>query len=372
VSGDTQQQGLRIVVAGGGTAGHIEPALALADAAMRADPTTRIVALGTSRGLEARLVPARSYRLEMIPAVPVPRRPGLGLASVPVRLIDAVRKTAAVLDLCEADVVVGFGGYVAAPAYLAARWRRIPIVVHETNALPGVANRLGARLTKQVAVGTPDCPLRNARYVGIPLRREIAMLDRHRDRASARARLGLHSDVPTLLVFGGSQGARQLNKATAAAVPRLTAAGIQILHVTGPGTAPRSDGYYVAVPYIDRMDQAYAAADMALCRSGAMTCAEVSAVGLPALFVPLPHGNGEQKLNAAPLIRAGGGILVENSQLTGDLVADTVVPLLSDPRRREAMSAAMSALGRRDADQALLDMVLSAASGESQETRGTE
>ena len=370
-TGLSRRRPLSVVLAGGGTSGHIEPALALADALVRADPTTVITALGTERGLETRVVPARGYRLELIPPVPLPRGLRPELASLPARVARSVRAVGAVLDRVDADVVVGFGGYVALPAYLAARRHRVPIVVHESNAVPGLANRVGARLTRHVAVGLRGTPLPHAEHLGIPLRRSIAELDRAVARPGAREHFGLRPDAPTLLVSGGSQGARRLNLAVGAAAERLTSAGIQVLHVTGPGNVadvadvavPPGNAPYVRVPFVDRMDLAYAAADMMLCRSGAMTCAELAAVGLPAAFVPLPHGNGEQRRNALPVVQAGGGILVDDAALSADWVAGPLLALLTDPGRLAVMAAAAASLGRPDADQRLVAMVLAAATG---------
>ncbi|MEV1205711.1 UDP-N-acetylglucosamine--N-acetylmuramyl-(pentapeptide) pyrophosphoryl-undecaprenol N-acetylglucosamine transferase, partial [Microbispora rosea] len=294
---------MRVVLAGGGTAGHIEPALALADALRRLDPRIGITCLGTERGLETRLVPARGYELELVPAVPLPRSLSPKLLTVPGRLAGAIGSAAGILDKVGADVLVGFGGYVATPGYLGARRRGVPIVVHEANPRPGLANRLGARLTEHVFTGHPDAVLPNAEYIGIPLRREISMMDRLSMGDKARSYFGLESDRVTLLVFGGSQGARSVNQAALEAAPYLRAAGVQVLHVIGPKNTvevepPPGDPQYVILPYVDRMDLAYAAADLVLSRAGAMTCAELTAVGLPAAFVPLPHGNGEQRLNA--------------------------------------------------------------------------
>ena len=171
---------MHVVLAGGGTAGHIEPALALADALRRQDPTVGITALGTERGLETRLVPERGYELELIPAVPLPRKPTPELITVPGRLRGTIKAAEQILERTKADCVVGFGGYVALPGYLAAKRLGVPIVVHEANARPGLANKIGSRYTRYVAVSTPDSKLRNARYVGIPLRRAIATLDRGR------------------------------------------------------------------------------------------------------------------------------------------------------------------------------------------------
>jgi UDP-N-acetylglucosamine--N-acetylmuramyl-(pentapeptide) pyrophosphoryl-undecaprenol N-acetylglucosamine transferase len=357
---------VHVVLAGGGTGGHVEPALATADALVRADPAARVTALGTTRGLETRLVPERGYELALIPPVPLPRRPSTELLRLPGRVREAVREVEGVLRRTAADVVVGFGGYVALPAYLAARRSRVPLVVHEANARPGLANRIGARLTPYVAVATPDVPLPHARHVGIPLRRSVSTLDRAARRAEARAAFGLDPDLPTVLAYGGSQGARRINEAVMGAAAVLTAAGVQVLHAVGKDNEgariPPTDGApYVVVPYLDRMDLAYAAADLALCRAGALSCAELAAVGLPAVYVPLPHGNGEQRLNAEPVVRAGGGLLVDDAALTVDWVAATVPGLARDTERLARMSAAAASFGRRDADDLLVAMVREAA-----------
>ncbi|RKS74120.1 UDP-N-acetylglucosamine--N-acetylmuramyl-(pentapeptide) pyrophosphoryl-undecaprenol N-acetylglucosamine transferase [Motilibacter peucedani] len=354
---------MHVVLAGGGTAGHVEPALALADALRRADPAVGITALGTSRGLEARLVPERGYDLALIPPVPVPRRPSPELLRLPLRVVSAVRETSAVLSRVGADVVVGFGGYVSAPAYLAGRRHGVPLVVHEANVRPGLANRLGARLTPHVASAWPASPLHGATYVGMPLRRSVSTLDRAARRAEARAHFGLDPDLPCLLVFGGSQGARTLNEAASGASAALGAAGVQVLHGVGRGKSVEvaSPAPYVVRDYLDRMDLAYAAADLALCRSGASTCSELAAVGLPAVYVPFPHGNGEQRLNAQPVVEAGGGLLVDDATCTAEWVAANLAPLAADAARLATMSAAAARFGRRDADDRLAAMVLAAA-----------
>jgi UDP-N-acetylglucosamine--N-acetylmuramyl-(pentapeptide) pyrophosphoryl-undecaprenol N-acetylglucosamine transferase len=357
---------MKVLLAGGGTAGHTSPLLATADALRRADETVQVTALGTPRGLEVRVVPEAGYPLELIPPVPLPRRPSVDLLRVPGRLGGSIRAALAVLDRLQPDVVVGFGGYVSVPAYLAARRRGLPLVVHEGNALPGIANRLGARLTTHVATSFPDTPLRHAEYVGLPIRRMISTLDRAALRAQARGTFGLDPDRPTLLVTGGSQGARRINESVSAAERGFADAGVQVLHVVGPnGSAAvdRAPGEppYVVVPYVDRMDLAYAAADLVVCRAGANTVTEVAAVGLPAVFVPLPIGNGEQALNARPVVDAGGGLLVADEALTADWVAATLPALAGDSARLAAMSAAASDLIPRDADERLARMVRAAA-----------
>jgi UDP-N-acetylglucosamine--N-acetylmuramyl-(pentapeptide) pyrophosphoryl-undecaprenol N-acetylglucosamine transferase len=363
-SAEASSSTLSVVIAGGGSAGHIEPALAFADAVRRLRPDARVTALGTERGLDRALIPARGYPLELIPPVPLPRKPTADLLRLPGRVRGSVRAVREVLHRVAADVVVGFGGYVALPAYLAARGR-VPIVVHEANARAGLANRVGARLAQRVAAAVPDCGLPGARVIGIPLRRRITSLDRAALRPAARAHFGLPADGPVLLVFGGSQGARSLNRAVAEALDGLADAGIALLHAHGannqavrvPAGASATGGRYVGVPYLERMDLAYAAADAVLCRCGAMTVAEVSSVGLPAVYVPLPHGNGEQALNAAPVVEAGGGVLVPDAELTGQRVLDELVGLLTDPARLATMSAAARRSGHADADEALAKLV---------------
>jgi UDP-N-acetylglucosamine--N-acetylmuramyl-(pentapeptide) pyrophosphoryl-undecaprenol N-acetylglucosamine transferase len=356
-----------VVLAGGGTGGHIEPMLALADALRRRAGSAdelRITCLGTARGLETTLVPARGYDLRLIPPVPLPRKPTVDLLRVPGRVWRSVAETRAVLREVGADVVVGFGGYVALPAYLAARREHVPVVVHEQNALPGLANRIGARLAARVAVTMAGTPLHHGEHVGMPLRAAISSLDRAARRAEARATFSLDPDRPTLLVFGGSQGAASLNRAAVAAAEALTAAGIQVLHARGPKNTdvtvperPAGAAPYVVVDYLERMDLAYAAADLALCRAGAVTVAEVSAVGLPAVFVPLPIGNGEQRRNALPVVEAGGGLLVDDADLDPAWIEAHVVPLLTDPATLAGYARSAAGAGVQDADDRLAAIV---------------
>src|SRR3712207_467552 len=202
----------------------------------------------------------------------------------------------------------------------------------------------------------------------MPLRTAIASLDRAALRAGARAEFGLDPDRPTLLVFGGSQGAQTLNRAAVAAADALTAAGIQVLHARGPKNThvtvparPGGSAPYVLVDYLDRMDLAYASADLALCRAGAATVAELSAVGLPAAFVPLPIGNGEQRRNALPVLDAGGGLMVEGADLDEGWITTNLVPLLTDASALAAYAQHAAAAGVPDADERLADIVLEVA-----------
>lgn len=358
---------MRALLAGGGSAGHVSPLIALADQLMVDDPATQVLALGTATGIEARIVPARGYPLHEIPRVPLPRRLSANVMRLPADLRGAVQSARVAIEQLRADVVVGFGGYVAAPAYLAARRSRVPIVVHEQNSRPGFANRLGARLTPYVAVTFPGTPLPHAVRTGLPLRTEISSLDRAKERRTARQTFGLDPDRTTLLVFGGSLGAQRLNDTVPDVAAELAAAGVQVLHICGEGKGVRLPDLaagapaYVVTPYVDRMELAYAAADVVVCRAGANTVSEITAVGLAAVYVPLPIGNGEQRLNAQPVATAGGGLLVDDAKLDGEWLRSHLLPLLAEPDRIETMGKAAAAFGRPDAVRLLADMVREAA-----------
>ncbi|MGO3152160.1 MAG: undecaprenyldiphospho-muramoylpentapeptide beta-N-acetylglucosaminyltransferase [Galactobacter sp.] len=359
-----------IVMAGGGTAGHVSPLLAMADAIRELDPEASITVVGTRSGLETRLVPAAGYPLELVERAPAPRRPDLDALRFPARWLKAKRQARDILKRAQADVVVGVGGYVCTPVYNAARKADVPVVVHEANVRAGLANKVGAKHAAVVGAAFEGTGLPGARIVGMPMRSAIATLDRDAARPEARQRFGLEETTPTLVVTGGSSGAASVNRAVTGAVEAITAAGIQVLHITGNGKQVMGqDGKPLAVPgyhqveYVDGMESAYAAADLLLCRSGAGTVCEIAAVGLPAILVPLPFGNGEQKLNGAPLVEAGGAVMVDDKDLTPDRLSETVVSILGDAQRLEAMSRAASTFGRPRAAQDMAQLILEAARG---------
>ncbi|UOQ61103.1 UDP-N-acetylglucosamine--N-acetylmuramyl-(pentapeptide) pyrophosphoryl-undecaprenol N-acetylglucosamine transferase [Leucobacter rhizosphaerae] len=347
------------LLAGGGTAGHVNPLLALADLIRAEEPDAEILVLGTREGLEARLVPERGFELAFIERLPFPRRPNLAALRFPARFARAVREVRARIRERRIDVVVGFGGYAAAPAYRAARAEGVPVVIHEANAKPGLANRLGARSTEYVAVTFPGTPIRGARVTGMPLRPEITGLDRAALRTSAREHFGLDPERTTLLVTGGSLGARAINQGISGAAAELVGAGVQVLHVWGGLTEvedPGVAGYHV-IPYCDRMDLAFAACDLAVSRAGSTTVSELAGLGVPAILVPYGHGNGEQRFNAASVVDAGGAILVEDAALTPEWVRGTLIPLLSDEARLAEMSRRARSAGSLDGTERLLDLV---------------
>ncbi len=352
---------MHVVFAAGGTAGHLEPALNTADALVRLSPGTSVSFIGGSRGLEADLVPQRGYPLVQTGAVPFPRRIGRNALTFPMDTFASVRAASAHLRSARAAVVVGFGGYAAVPGYLAARRTRTPLIIHEANSRAGFANRLGARITSHVGA-VHGGVLAHSRHMGLPLRSSIANLNRGKLRGEARKHWGLAEEQPVVLIFGGSQGARHLNDVSAASIAAITAAGIQVLHSVGSrNEVPRHRPGYAPVAYIERMDLAYAAADLVVCRSGAMTCAELTAVGLPGIYVPLPIGNGEQAGNSQPIVNAGGGLQQADEYLTSEWLTSTVLSVVQDESRLVAMSSAAYALGERKADQQFAEWIVDVA-----------
>jgi UDP-N-acetylglucosamine--N-acetylmuramyl-(pentapeptide) pyrophosphoryl-undecaprenol N-acetylglucosamine transferase len=363
-----------ILLAGGGTAGHVNPLLATAaELRMRGH---EVAALGTQEGLESDLVPRAGLTLHTVPKVPMPRRPSGDLFRLPGGLRAAVAAAERAIDASGAQAVVGFGGYVSTPAYLAARRRRLPIIVHEANARPGMANKLGARMTAHVAVTFPGTPLRGAVLTGLPLRPEIGELAEvladpsaaREAQEAARAVAGWPADAPVVLVTGGSLGAASLNAAMVAAVPRLVAHGVHVWHLTGNGKGEDAQRVLSDLPAAERplyrveeyshdMATALAAAGAVVCRSGAATVCEVTALGIPALYVPLPHGNGEQALNAAPAVAAGAATTVADADLTAAGIEQEVERMLLHPTAGAAMREAAGRIAVRDGASRLADMI---------------
>jgi UDP-N-acetylglucosamine--N-acetylmuramyl-(pentapeptide) pyrophosphoryl-undecaprenol N-acetylglucosamine transferase len=353
------------LLAGGGTAGHVNPLLAVADRLREREADATILVLGTTEGLEARLVPQRGYELLIVDKVPFPRKPNAQAAAFPSKFRRAVRQVREHILAHDVDVVVGFGGYASAPAYVAARRERVPFVVHEANARPGLANRLGARRAAAVGVAFEGTPMRGAEVVGMPLRREVIELDREATRTEAAEAFGLDAERPVLLVFGGSLGALRLNNAFADSWQDVLDAGWQLLHVTGERSDlpdPGAPGY-VMRRYVDRMDLAFALADLIVSRSGSATVSEISALGIPALYVPYSVGNGEQRLNAASAVAAGAALLLDDATFSGDVVRATVIPMLRDRERIAGMAAAAAHVGTRAGTENVIALVDRALAG---------
>jgi UDP-N-acetylglucosamine--N-acetylmuramyl-(pentapeptide) pyrophosphoryl-undecaprenol N-acetylglucosamine transferase len=345
---------MRVVLAGGGTAGHIEPALAIAAELERQQlaTTSDIHFIGGFRGLEGRIVPARGYQLHQINVIGLPRKLNFQLISYPWQFITAVFKLCILFNKIKPNFVMGFGGYVAAPSYAAAKLLRIPIVIHESNARPGVTNQRAAKHAALVIESFPNS-LPNGKLLGTPIRHEIAVLDRSAHKQTARSYFSMPTNGTLILVFGGSQGAERINQTISDLAPKLTSQGIHVLHIVGDlnlskyqGHATEFAGKYVVLGYCDRMDLAYAAADLAITRSGALTVAELACAGLPAILVPYPVGNGEQEFNAAELVAAGAAALLRNQDCTESKLSLLIDSLLADQSKLEQMGRNAKSIGR--------------------------
>jgi len=356
-----------VLIAGGGTAGHVEPALALAE--VLRDRGHQVLMLGTATGAEAMLVPARDFELLLIDKVVLPRSVSADAITLVPRMQRAVSAVRAIVRERHVDAVVGFGGYVAMPAYLAAR-SRVPYVVFSYDAKVGIANRIGARGTRWRAVGQPGT-MANAVHTGVPMRRSIVRLDRSGSREVAARHFGVDPNLPTLLVFGGSLGARRLNDAVVGASSFIRGMGWQVVHVTGrrneddlrrSAEIGESAGpAWIARAYVDQMNYAYSIADFIISRAGAMTCAELACVGVPAALVPYAVGNGEQELNAAPLVASGGYMMIADKQFSSDRLSESVGAIMRDPSALHVMTSAAQAFAKSghitDGAERLADLV---------------
>ena len=379
-----------IVLAGGGTAGHVNPLLAVAGAIRELEPAAQVTVIGTAVGLEKDLVPQAGYELDTIEKVPFPRRPNAYLLQFPAKWKRETAKVRTILESRHADVVAGFGGYASAPVYATAHKMDIPIAIHEQNARAGMANKLGARWADFIGTVYDETGLKPRKgaaleRVGLPLRPAIAALsqrlevDREGVRKESAAELGIDPNRPVVVVTGGSLGAQSLNRAIASSAADLLAHA-QIIHLTGRGKSdevrsmvsksvkadvltgigPDSAGqgdYHVA-EYLERIDLAFACADLVICRAGAGSVSELAALGLPAIYVPLPIGNGEQRFNAEPVVNAGGGLLVADKDLTPARVHDDVPGMLADHEMLAELGRKAWEYGIRDAARIMARRVL--------------
>jgi len=365
---------LRVVIAGGGTAGHVYPGLALAAALQRAMPDADIAFAGTTRGIETTAVPAAGFPLELLDVVPWSKTIGAARYLVPVALARATVQARRLLRARRPHAVVGMGGYASMPVVLAARSKRTPIVLHEQNAIPGLANVAGARVTHNIALTFEEA--RGAfprgtriRVTGNPIRQSIATLERDAVRAQARAELGLAADRFAVVVFGGSLGAATLNAAAAGLAAMWEGrADRQLLVIAGlrHGEHAHEAASHGAVvlDYVERMEMVYAAADLVVARAGATTVAEIAAVGLPAVLVPYPYARRDhQRANAAALAKHGGAFVIPDADATAGRLARMIDGLVLDPSRLRAMGEASKRFGRPNAAARLAEWVLELAEG---------
>lgn len=384
--------GLRVLIAAGGSGGHVFPGLALARALTKHDPTTVVRFAGTARGIETRAVPEAGFPLDLLPILPLFRRAAVETLAAPFAAVRGALAAERLVRQHGFDVVCGMGAYVTLPVAVGA-WRAgVPVVLHEQNAVPGIANRLAARIAGTVALGVAEAaaalpvPGAQTRVVGNPIRPELAHLDRAALRDQGLAAFDLDPERRTLFAFGGSHGARSLNEALVAATPHWPEpTAVQVLHACGRGFGhdvrsawaaadPAGRGLAVhIVPFVDRMDLAYAAADLVLTRAGASTIAELTTAGVPAVMVPLPHATADhQAANARAAAAAGGAAVIDEGDLGGPGLAATVAPLLADPERLAAMAEAMHGLGHPAAAEELAALVVEAAGRVSRDESSTQ
>jgi UDP-N-acetylglucosamine--N-acetylmuramyl-(pentapeptide) pyrophosphoryl-undecaprenol N-acetylglucosamine transferase len=349
------------VITGGGTGGHVYPALALAGELVgRGHSRDTIRFVGASRGLEARVVPERGYAIDLLPGRGFQRRFTVANLRAAWDTLIAFVGARRIIRRVRPRVVVGVGGYASLPCLVAARLRRVPSVVHEQNAAPGLANRIAVRMGAKPAVSLPGTPLRAAVLTGNPVRSEIAAVRRAPD-----------ADLPLVAVFGGSLGSVRINDAALELYDRWRdRADIAVQHVTGPRnyedckarlTGLRRPGdalRYELVAYEEHMDQLYARTTVAVCRAGAVTVAELAAAGVPAVLVPLPGAPGDhQTRNAEALAAADAAVVLPDLECDGDRLDVELKTLLSDPARLESMSEAARGIARPDAAARLADLV---------------
>ncbi|MDI7246887.1 MAG: undecaprenyldiphospho-muramoylpentapeptide beta-N-acetylglucosaminyltransferase [Bacillota bacterium] len=366
---------MKVVIAGGGTGGHVYPGVTLARTLLERDRATKVLFVGTHKGLEADVVPREGFDLATIEVAGFRRRLSMDTLLTAFRACRGFIQSVSVLRREKPDVVVGTGGYVSGPVVLAAWVLGIPTLIHEQNALPGITTRVLSRIATAVAVTYGESGRYLARrsqvvVTGNPVRRSILTATRH---DGARA-MGLDEGRPTLLVFGGSQGARAINEAMVAALPGLLTRrrDLQVIHQTGRrdhawvvaelearGVSRKTLPRLVVEPYLYQMDMAMACADLVVSRAGAISIAEITARGLPAVLVPLPGAaEGHQERNARALEAAGAAVVILQKDLQGEVLREVVETLLQDKPRLERMSHSSRSLGRPGAANTLADMVV--------------
>lgn len=357
---------MRVLFAGGGTGGHLMPALALAEALRRLRPEAEPVLVGARRGLEATVLPRTPLRHHLLPLEPIYRTAWWRNLRWPLAGVRAWRAAGRVLDIERPDIVVGTGGYVSGPVVWRAQRRGIPTALQEQNAFPGIATRWLARHARQVHLGFPEARarLRPGPHTAVFALGNPIRVPEPGPREAALRTFGLDPGRPTVLVFGGSQGARALNAATAGALASGALARCNVLWGTGTGQVARYascavPGRVAVQGFFDPMAAAYRAADLVVCRAGAMTTAEVCAWGLPAILVPLPTAAADhQTQNAHALEGAGAAVLLSQADLDATTLARVVEEVLGDEPQRAALAAAARRRGHPEAASEVVSKIL--------------
>ncbi|MEW5706570.1 MAG: undecaprenyldiphospho-muramoylpentapeptide beta-N-acetylglucosaminyltransferase [Actinomycetota bacterium] len=369
---------MRVVISGGGTAGHVYPGLALAKALQKAKSDLELLYIGTATGLESSLVRQAGLSFRSIEAQGLPRKPSIKAITTFFSVGKGTIESASILRSFKPDIVVGMGAYVSLPVVGAAVLQNIPTVIHEQNAIPGLVNRILGRVASAIAITYPDTkkyfPVdKRIEFTGNPVREEVLVPDK----ARALKVFSVDESRKVLLIFGGSRGAQKINEAVLDAYDKWRDNdSLQIIHATGKINyeliktaidklkSPKDALLYKAYPYIDDMGEAYAIADLILCRSGATTVAEITARGLPAILVPYPFAtDNHQEKNARELEKLGAAKIILDRDLTGASLFNTVEPLISDSESLMKMANASKQFGRPNAADSLADLVIDVAEG---------
>lgn len=360
---------MRVLIAGGGTGGHVFPGIAIADALCEQGAVSEVVFVGTERGLESRVVPQAGYQLEKLHAAGFVGKSAFGKIRSLWTLLQSFREARGLLQRMRPHLVIGVGGYASFSTVLAAHFRNIPTLIHEQNAVPGLANRQLARFVDAIAVtyqeSMPFFPQEKTMLTGNPVRKGMLKVDER----AARALFQLDPDRFTIFVFGGSTGARRINRAVAEALGLLADLRdrIQFIHQTGESDHEDIARVYrdlgfsgVVVPFVYTMAEAYALADVVLCRAGATTLSEITAIGKAAILVPYPHAaSNHQELNARKLEDMGAARVVLDRELSGQRIAELFRTLYLDERMRSEMERQAAAFGRLDAAERIVQLAMS-------------
>lgn len=368
----------KVVVAGGGTGGHIYPAIGIAQALQRMDSTVDIVFIGGADRLESTLVPQHDFRFLPISVAGFPRRLTFQWFPVIWKVLRGLTQSLRYLKALKPDVVIGTGGYVSGPVLLAALLRKIPIAIQEQNASAGLTNGILARWAKAVYLamestreGSTFRRTKHVEVTGNPIRPAITAFPK---REATYQKFGLSPDRKTIFVMGGSQGARAINEAVVAALPHLVefAEQIQIVHQTGAVEveavqteyekvlAPHQEFRHCVRPFFDAVEEVYSIADIMVCRAGGMTVAEVTACGIPAIFIPLPSQTGnDQVRNAHSVAEKGAAVVLEQGKFTVDMLVETLTNILLNRSTHEQMVTASRALGKPHASDDIAKSILS-------------
>ena len=357
---------MRIALAAAGTAGHIEPALALARSLKEVDPSISCEFIGTSAGLDSALMKESGFALHPVKKAPFPRKPSPSLFLWPFRFTQSLLQISRALKDC--NLVVGFGGYVCAPTYLVAKMKKIPIVIHEANTKPGMANDLGRRLGATLTIAFDSTKRINSEWssaelVGMPLRESIrshaglSLVEQSKVREEKARDWGFDPLRPIVLVFGGSQGSRAINSVISEILPQTERVGIQIVHALGSAhSLPARSENYLPLHYISDMAESLIAADLSISRGGAVTCAELGTLGTFGIIVPLAIGNGEQSFNARELADRAAAIIVPESDFTARSLSENFISYVK--RAQEYRAKEHAPLFPIDAEKALGRVVL--------------